>query len=188
MIRAVLNGLMNLTLIVRVVVVSFGFGLASGFAAASADTGKPDTAQGKVDASTSKDVSSDAAAETTDGKKLAQPAQKKGRRPLEKGMNEATIIEIIGKPTEVKHMESPEGKAEMWIYRKEAGQRAVQVVVGEREVPAFTGVGSGNHGVATTKELIYGTKHVKLYRVTSLLMFNGELTVARQTTEQSETY
>ena len=104
-------------------------------------------------------------------------------------MSAETILSIIGKPAEVKPMPSPDGKAEMWIYRQQAGQKSVQVVVGEREVPAFTGVGQpGNDSVGTRKELIYGQKLVTVYRVTSLLMFNGQLALARQTQEQSDSY
>ena len=54
-------------------------------------------------------------------------------------------------------------------------------------LPAFTGVGQpGNDSVGTRKELIHGQKLVTVYRVTSLLMFNGQLALARQTQEQSD--
>jgi hypothetical protein len=178
-------GDMNPPSSLRAILLGLGFAVASGFAAGS----KAGDSAPKADKAGKQDVASEAAAKSNPEKKSSpDSAAPKRKRALEKGMTEETIIEIIGKPMEVRPMEAPDGKAEMWIYRQETGQRSVQVVVGEREIPAYTGVGNANEGMRTTKELIYGTKHVKTYRVTSLLMFNGQLTVARQTQEQSETY
>jgi len=116
-------------------------------------------------------------------------ASKTAKRQLEKDMTGETIRSIIGTPDEITPMKSKEGRAETWIYRRKIGTKAVQVAIGEREVPAFSGLGgTGNDMNQSRKELIYGLKHVAIYRVTSILMFNDHLVTARQTDELSEKY
>lgn len=134
----------------------------------------------------------EAAARSQGAKKseTASPAAAKpGKRALEKDMTGETIISIIGKPNEITPMKSEQGKAETWVYRRKIGSKAVQVVIGERDVPAFIGLGgTGNDMNQSRKELIYGMKHVAIYRVTSILLFNNRLVTARQTDELSEKY
>lgn len=110
------------------------------------------------------------------------------KQPLEKDMPADKIIELIGKPEEVTPMESKEGKAETWIYRRKVGTKSTQVVVGTRDVPAFVGIGLGNDSMQNRKELIYGMKDMSIVRVTSLLMFNDKLVLAKQWDELSEKY
>ena len=100
-------------------------------------------------------------------------------------------VAAVGQPLEKRPMKVPEGstdKAETWIYRQEIGKRAVQVASGTREVPAYTGAGMGNAALGNTTEIVYSTKTVTDYRVTSLLMVNGQLVLARQTYEHSDRY
>lgn len=120
-------------------------------------------------------------------------AKKPGKKPLEKGMTGDEVMALIGKPQQVKPMakqEGVDGKSEIWIYRRPAGERSVQVVTGTREVPAFSGLGQNGTDMAsgTRTELIYGNKTVKMYHVTSLLMMDGKLVLARQTQEQEENF
>ena len=131
-----------------------------------------------------------AGAQGTRNSEAAHPTPgKPGKRALEKDMTGATIISIIGKPDEITPMKSEQGKAETWVYRRKIGSKAVQVVVGERDVPAFSGLGgTGNDMTQSRKELIYGMKHVAIYRVTSILLFNDRLVTARQVDELSEKY
>jgi hypothetical protein len=110
---------------------------------------------------------------------------------LEKGMTEAQIIAAIGHPAETRPMKVPGGddhKAETWVYRRNLGTRQVQVATGTRSVPAFKGMGTGNDTTGTTQEIIYTLKHITTYSVTWLLMIDGKLELARQTTEQEERF
>jgi hypothetical protein len=121
----------------------------------------------------------------------ASAPQKKPASVLEKGMTEAQIIAAIGRPAEIKPMKFPEGsehKAETWVYRRSTGTRQVQVATGTRSVPTFGGMGTGNDSTGSTQEIIYTTKHITTYSVTWLLMIDGKLELARQTTEQEERF
>ena len=124
----------------------------------------------------------------TDSKVPAEAASKKpAKTPLEKGMTAETVRKLIGEPNEIKKLKSPEGKAETWVYRREIGVRFIDVAAGTRQVPAYVGVG-GTDGMGTRTEIIYRKKRVIIYRVTSLLMFNDRLVLAKQVDEQSEHY
>ncbi len=115
-------------------------------------------------------------------------SKKAAKTPLEKGMTAETVRKLIGEPKEIKKLDSPEGKAESWIYRREIGARFMDVAAGTREVPAFVGIGQGMDGMGKRTEMIITKRRVIIYRVTSLLMFNGQLVLAKQVDEQSDTY
>lgn len=126
----------------------------------------------------------------------APPAKATGEKPpaakraLEKGMPAEEIIKLIGKPAEIKPMPVPEGgtgKAEMWIYRRSGGTRSIQVPVGTRQVPGFVGINQELSAQHRT-EVIYGPKTIRIFNVTSLLMFNDQLVLARQSQETEERY
>jgi hypothetical protein len=131
---------------------------------------------------------SENAAPAAKDQKAEASSKKPAKQPLEKDMPAEKIIELIGKPQEVTPMESKEGKAETWVYRRKIGTKSTQVVVGTRDVPAFVGIGVGNDSMQTRKEMIYGMKDISIVRVTSLLMFNDKLVLAKQWDEASEKY
>jgi hypothetical protein len=133
------------------------------------------------------------AAEKAAAQGETKDAKKPGKKPLEKGMTGDEVIALIGKPQQVKPMpkqEGAEGKAEVWIYRRPAGEKSIQVVTGTQEVPAFNGLGQTGNDMAsgTRTEMLYGNKTVKMFHVTSLLMMDGKLVLARQTQEQEENF
>ena len=121
---------------------------------------------------------------------VTTPTAKSPAKPaLAKGMTAEEVIKAVGKPVEIKPIESKDGKAETWIYRRKAGFAFINVPAGTREVPVFTGVGTtGNDRVQNQTEIIYTQKRVTVYQVTSLLMFNDRLVLAKQSKEQSEVY
>lgn len=120
------------------------------------------------------------------------PQQKAPKGPvLMKGMTAEQIVAAIGQPQEKKTMKVPEGstdKAETWVYRQEIGTHEVQVATGTQQVAAYVGMGMGNDALGSTPQIVFTNKTVTVYRVTSLLMVNGQLVLARQTSEQSDRY
>jgi len=119
-----------------------------------------------------------------------QAATKPQKPTLTKGMTAEEIVKLIGKPVEVKPMKLPEGstgKAEVWIYRREAGTRSVPVPSGTREVPGFVNPALTDAAQHTT-EIVYTNKIITIEQVTSLLMFDDKLIVARQYQEQRDRY
>ncbi len=132
----------------------------------------------------------DAASKPAPAPAAQKAGQKPARQPLEKGMTAEQILALIGKPAEVKPIEAPkglQGPAEIWVYRRTMGTQTVQYPTGERDVPVYGGIGA-DQTMKTRKELIYTLKHVTVYRVTSLLMVDGRLVLARQSQEQSDVY
>lgn len=79
---------------------------------------------------------------------------------LEKGMTAEEVQRIIGKPAEIKPMESPEGKAETWTYRRVLDRQTTQEAVSTSSVPAFNGL-PDTMGSAVTLQyrLKYTTTH-----------------------------
>ncbi|HEY4247146.1 MAG TPA: hypothetical protein VGM64_09835 [Lacunisphaera sp.] len=111
---------------------------------------------------------------------------------LEKGMSAERIVELIGKPAEIKPMETNKemaGRAETWIYRRPMKKRTIQVPVGTRDVQVFAGIGQGDANMMKTmKEPVYSNKYVTEFQVTSLLLVDSHLVIARQTREELETF
>lgn len=126
------------------------------------------------------------AAPAAAGANAAKPA----KPALEKGMTAEQVIKLIGKPTEIRPISVEDaggGKAERWVYRRDGGTRIIQVPIGTREVPAFVGmVQEANQ--QHRSEVIYGPKTIRIFNVTSLLMVNDQLVLARQTQEAEERY
>jgi len=123
---------------------------------------------------------------TADSKAAPKPAP-----VLKKGMTEAQVVAALGRPQQVKPMKVPAGtvaKAETWVYRVQVGTRATQVATGTRQVPAFRGLGMGNDQVGTAEEIVYSTKYIKVFAVTSVLMIDGKLEQARQKTETEDQF
>ena len=103
---------------------------------------------------------------------------------LETGTTAEVILQKLGKPVEIQPMPSPEGKAEVWIYKYEKSLGMVQVVGGttERQVMSPT---MGGVGTTTVQEPIFTmaekTQHITL----SLLLFNGRLQVQKAAVEET---
>jgi hypothetical protein len=68
------------------------------------------------------------AAPNTDSK-AAVPAAKATDTGLKSGMPSETVIKIMGQPAEVKPMKTQEGKAEIWVYRRQVADRVDYVVI-----------------------------------------------------------
>lgn len=126
------------------------------------------------------------AAPVSETPSLSTDAAKPAKPSLQKGMDAATIIRIIGKPEQIKPMNSPEGKAETWIYRRLLSRTVTQQATGTREMPSFDG--SIGNQLGSRSEVVYTNVMVETYQVTHLLMFNDQLVVAKQWREQTRSY
>lgn len=93
-------------------------------------------------------------------------------RVIAKGMSADEILRRIGKPTEVRPIDSPEGQAEIWIYRRPAGHTTQQTAATVHEIPVvnpYTGV------IRMLNEPTYSLDTVDLLESTSLLIYNGKM-------------
>lgn len=112
------------------------------------------------------------------------PADTAVKKTLQKGMTADAVIELVGKPLQVKPMNSPEGKAEIWVYRRLADKWTTQTAATTETVMVYAGLGLDNDGIRPLTVPSQRTERVRVYQVTSLLMFNGTLIEARQRYEK----
>lgn len=112
----------------------------------------------------------------------------KPKRALERGMSAEEIIQTVGKPASIAAIASQEGKAETWTYRRLLDTRVYQSADGQTSVPAFIGMSATGPMIGEAFAPAYRLKHRRTYQVTSLLMFDGKLVVAKQWREADESY
>jgi hypothetical protein len=93
---------------------------------------------------------------------------------LEVGMTSAVIRQKLGAPAEVQPTPSPEGKAEVWIYKYEKDLGTTQVATGTRDVQVMS-MGQSSSGTSTVQEPTYSNVTKKSEITLSLLMFNDKL-------------
>ncbi len=101
---------------------------------------------------------------------------------LEKGMTAEVIRQKLGNPVEIQPMPSPEGKAEVWIYKFTKDLGTTQMATGTRDIQVMS-VGGNGVGMTTTKEPVYSLVEKKSEITLSLLMFNGQLQVQKAKVE-----
>ena len=117
-------------------------------------------------------------APATAEKPVPEPAvaiTEKGPFPVLKvGMTGEVIRTKLGNPVETRPMESPIGKAEVWVYNIERTVDTTQVVTGTRDIPAFT-IGMTGPTTVNVPEPVYSMADKKQDITLSLLMLNGRL-------------
>lgn len=102
---------------------------------------------------------------------------------LKKGATAEEVLKLVGKPDQIRPMDTKEGKAEVWVYRRLARHVERQSAVTTQNVTMFTGSGTGNDAYAATAVPVFRTEHINVYQVSSLLMFEGQLVTATQKVE-----
>lgn len=114
------------------------------------------------------------------------PAGKGSLPVLKVGATAEEIVRLVGKPLEVAPMQTPEGKAETWTYRRLVDEESSEVAEPSRAAPVIEPA----HGIVSAgvqmSETEFHTVYVKTYQVTSLLMFNGKLAASKQRLEKVE--
>lgn len=110
---------------------------------------------------------------------------------LDKGMAAADIIKQAGKPLDVVPIESPEGKAEKWLYRRKLKETTSSAAIAPN-APSMMSSQMPNDANSSFQIHVpvaqYRLQRVTIYQVTALLMINDRLEVAKQWTERTETF
>ena len=107
---------------------------------------------------------------------------------LAAGMTSEVVRKKLGKPAEIEPMESPKGKAEVWVYHFEKSVGMTQVATGTRDIPAFGISATGPGGATTVQEMVYTPVEQKSLVTLRLLMFNSRLTAQKALVEDSLKY
>ncbi len=110
---------------------------------------------------------------------------KSDRPVLKPGMSAEEVRRLVGTPEAILPMEAPEGKAETWNYRRVLNQQTRQVATTTTNIPAFNGL---PRDMGTEVQLSYRLERTTVYQVSSLLMFDGKLVVAKQWQSKSVSY
>ena len=112
----------------------------------------------------------------------------KGMFPvLEKGMTSEVLRQKLGPPAEITPMESPGGKAEVWVYHFEESAGMSQVATGVRMVPTFS-MGLGGPITVMTTESVFTMVEKKSVVTLSLLLFNDRLEAQKAKVETVSDY
>ncbi|ATC65076.1 hypothetical protein CMV30_14540 [Nibricoccus aquaticus] len=110
-------------------------------------------------------------------------------RTLNPGMSAEAIVKQIGRPLGITPIKVAEGQAEIWIYHRQLARETRHTSTSTQAVPAFVGVGgTGGAVIGTTSTAVYSIENITTYQVTSLLMFEGKLRVAKQSQEQTRSF
>jgi hypothetical protein len=115
------------------------------------------------------------AAETKASKAEKQTESGTPEALLKQGMTTAQVTKIMGgAPQGISPMESPEGKAEIWTYRRVKSAIVEPVVMGYKPITATVQDGNGNPHVAVLgQEPIVKDVRTITEDVIQLLIFNG---------------
>jgi hypothetical protein len=100
-------------------------------------------------------------------------------------MPSETVIKIMGQPAEVKPMKTQEGKAEIWVYRRQVADRVDYVVI---STPIISTVPDGR---GSTRTVVTGerTDNQEQHHITTdvieVLMFNDHYVTQKITRTES---
>jgi len=121
-----------------------------------------------------------------------QPAVAASPEPesgLKAGMSPEAVKKIMGAPREIKPMTAPDGKAEIWIYRRDVGARVERVQIAAVPITVST---IGNDGQAHQQTVSEEVKYGDLYQATEetiqLLMFNDRYVTQKITRQKIKRY
>lgn len=108
---------------------------------------------------------------------------------LQKGMTAEAVKRIMGEPAEIKPMQSPTGKAEVWVYHRTSSVPVRQVQVGTRFTNETMIAGDGQTHVAQRVEAPVFALEIQIVDETiSLLLFDGKLVEHKESAQKRLEY
>lgn len=105
-------------------------------------------------------------------------------RAIAKGMTADEVVRRIGKPAEVRPLSSSDGHAEIWVYRRNAGQKTVQTATSTRQIP----IPSASGEIRMVDEPVFSLEQITLEESVSLLMYDGKLVEWRKSVEGKRSF
>lgn len=92
---------------------------------------------------------------------------------LREAMPADVVRGIMGEPLEIKPMKAPEGKAEIWIFRRQVDVRVERVPIGSIPITVSTiGADGRAHEQTIGENVQYGDLHRATEETVQVLMFN----------------
>ncbi len=122
----------------------------------------------------------------------AKPAATSAANPestLKQGMPAAVVRQIMGQPAEVTPMKAKDGKAEIWVYKRNTNVRVERVPVGSTPI-TVTSFGSDGkaHQQTVGEEVRYGDLYKATEETIQLLMFNDQYVTLKTSSRQVQHY
>ncbi len=108
---------------------------------------------------------------------------------LTQGMPADAVRKIMGKPAKITPMKAPNGKAEIWNYERQTGERVDRVEIGS--VPITTvSVGSDGkaHQQTIGETMQFGDLNVVTEEIVEVLMFNDHYVTHKISTRELKHY
>ena len=92
---------------------------------------------------------------------------------LREAMPADVVRKIMGEPLEIKPMKAPDGKAEIWVFRRQVNIRVERVPIGSIPITVSTiGADGKPHEQTVGENIQYGDMHRATEETVQLLMFN----------------
>ena len=109
---------------------------------------------------------------------------------LKKAMPAAEVRQIMGLPVEIKPMKAPNGKAEIWVYRRELNERAERVQVGAVPitVTVFSTDGKSSSLQTIGEDVKYANVRFTTEETVELLMFNDHFLTGKISRQEIKHY
>lgn len=96
----------------------------------------------------------------------------------------------MGKPDEIKPMKAPNGKAEIWVYKRETNERTERVPVGAVPITVTTFSADGKSSSMQTigEDVKYANVRFTTEETVELLMFNDHFLTGKISRQEIKHY
>lgn len=113
-----------------------------------------------------------------------------GRPAIQKGMTADAVLGLIGKPREIRPIETEGVRGESWIYRRVAKRVINQVAPTTQKVPTWggPGVNSKNGEIVDVDIPLMRNERITIYQMTALLFIDGKLVASKQWHERESLF
>jgi hypothetical protein len=125
---------------------------------------------------------------TTDAKPVLV-APETPETALTRAMPADAVIKIMGQPKEIKTLKAPVGKAEIWVYKREADRHVDRVEIGSIPI-TITRIGEDGKAYLETvgEKIQYADLHCVKDETIQLLMFNDHLWICKISSQEDRRY
>jgi hypothetical protein len=115
------------------------------------------------------------------GNQSVQAPNEDPKFALKWAMPAEAVRQIMGRPDEIKPMNAPKGKAEIWVFTRELNQRVERLPVGAVPIMATTYEIDGSchdkkmgraHSQQIGETVVYGDLHYATLETVEVLMYN----------------
>ena len=109
---------------------------------------------------------------------------------LKHAMGADAVRQILGHPEEIKPLKAPNGKAEIWVYKRQVNRRVERVQIGTIPIPS-TVVGSDGwaaHQQTLSEDIKFADLHCVTEETVEVLMFNDHYVTHKVTRRELKQY